>query len=354
MILRKLAFCTSICFSAGTLANDSIARIGSTGLVLVKSDSIQMKKEILEISEKSIKVKYEFMNVGKNDIETLVAFPMPVYGFNLGQSASDMNVGPIADFNVSSNGNKINVQPHFKALLNNREVSSELKNIGLTDTQIFSTFAGCKLTDDFSCEISQEQINQLKKISAFSTDGFSSSSKYPLGSSWPMWKYGPAWDVEQTLTWKQNFAANKITDIRHSYTPLVGGVYNYPIYNSILEKNIAIQAASVANENNTEACIDDGFKKAYAKKLADLQKSGVKSVQVSLSDVEYVLGTGKNWAGPIQEFTLRIKKQTPDQLVSLCFPGTPKKIDPLTLEFNHRDLVPQDKLIVYFYSFRAD
>ena len=76
-------------------------------------------------------------------------------------------------------------------------------------------------------------------------------------------------------------------------------------------------------------------------------------MQVSLSDIEYVLGTGRNWAGSIQDFTLRIKKQTPDQLVSLCFPGTPKRIDPLTLEFNHKDFVPQDKLVVYFYSFHA-
>lgn len=353
MQLRNIVLYTGMYFSASTLANDSTARIGSTGIELVKTNSIQMKKEILEISEKTITVNYEFVNISPNDIETLVAFPMPIYGFNLGQSAGDINIGPIADFNVSSNGNNIKTQAHFKALLNSREISNELRTAGLTDKQIFSTFADCQFTDDFSCKIPQEKINQLKKIGAFTTDGFSSPTKYPLGPSWKMWKYGPTWDVEQTLIWKQNFAANKITYIQHSYTPLAGGIYSYPINNSIPEKNIEIQAASNARDNS-EACIDESFKKAYVKKIAAFQKSGAKSVQVSLSDVEYVLGTGRNWAGPIQNFTLRIKKQKPDQLVSLCFPGIPKKIDPLTLEFNHKDFSPQDKLIVYFYSFRAE
>ena len=353
MRLRNIVLSTGMYVSASALANDSTARIGSTGIELVKTSAIQMKKEVLEISEKAITVNYEFVNIGNSDLETLVAFPMPVYGFNLGQSAGDINLGPIADFKASSNDIKINAQPHFKAFLNNREISSELRNAGLTDEQIFSTFAGCKLVDDFSCKISQEKINKLKNIGAFSTEGFSSSTKYPSGPSWPMWKYGPTWDVEQTLSWPQTFKANKITRISHTYSPLVGGVYNYPLYNSKNENDIEIQAASVAT-NNSEACIDESFKKAYLKKINDFQKSGVKTLMVSLSDVEYVLGTGRNWAGPIQDFTLRIKKDNPDQLVSLCFPGKPKKVDPLTIEFTHTNFVPQDKLVVYFYSFRAE
>lgn len=340
-------------FSASALANDSIARIGSTGIELVRTSSIQMKKEVLEISEKLITVNYEFFNLDKSDFETLVAFPMPIYGFNLGQSAGDINLRPIADFKASSNYTKIDAKPHFKALLNNREISSELRAAGLTNEQIFSTFAGCKLTDDFSCEISNEKIDKLKAMGAFTDEGFASLIKYPLGPSWNMWKFGPTWDVEQTLTWLQRFEANKITRISHTYSPFVGGIYNYPLYDSKIENDIKIQAASEANGND-EACIDESFKKAYFKKINDFHKSGVKNVMVSLSDVEYVLGTGRNWAGPIQEFTLRIKKDSPDQLVSLCFPGKPKKLDPLTIEFTHTNFVPQDKLVVYFYSFRAE
>lgn len=340
-------------FSASALANDSIARIGTGGLELVKTDSIKMQKEILEISTKTIKVDYEFFNTSNVTMQALVAFPMPVYGFDLGVSAALMNFGPIKDFQVYSDGVKLDPKPSYKAFLNNNEISEELTKAGLTKNQIFITFAGCKLEDNFSCAISNEIIESLKKIGAYTSEGYTSKIKYALGLTWPVYKMGPTWDVEQTLSWPQRFEANKITRILHTYSPLVGGVYNYPLYDSKIENDIKIQAASVATDNS-EACIDESFKKAYLKKINDFQKSGVKTLMVSLSDVEYVLGTGRNWAGPIQDFTLRIKKDSPDQLVSLCFPGKPKKIDPLTIEFTHTNFVPQDKLVVYFYSFRAE
>lgn len=71
---------------------------------------------------------------------------------------------------------------------------------------------------------------------------------------------------------------------------------------------------------------------------------------VMLNDVEYVLGTGRNWKGPIADFTLRIEKDSPEQFVSLCFPGRAKRVSPTVLEFSHTDFVPQDKLVVYFYT----
>ena len=33
---------------------------------------------------------------------------------------------------------------------------------------------------------------------------------------------------------------------------------------------------------------------------------------VMLDEVEYILGTGRNWKGPISDFTLDIVKVTPD------------------------------------------
>ena len=77
---------------------------------------------------------------------------------------------------------------------------------------------------------------------------------------------------------------------------------------------------------------------------------GAKNVSVSLSEVEYVLGTGKNWKGPITDFKLRIKKNSPDQVVSLCFPGKPKRDGDTILAFSQKHFTPQDKLIVFFYN----
>ena len=57
----------------------------------------------------------------------------------------------------------------------------------------------------------------------------------------------------------------------------------------------------------------------------------------------------KIWKGPISDFRLIIKKDSADQLVSLCFPGQPKKIGN-SIVFSIRDFVPADDLVVYFIS----
>ncbi|MEN0039498.1 MAG: DUF4424 family protein [Cellvibrio sp.] len=343
----------ALVFSLTAQGNDSTARIGTTGIELVKTDDIEMQKETLTISQKEIRVEYDFYNKNSSDIDSLIAFPMPVYGFDLGVSAGTINVGPVKNFKVSSNGVGVVTKSTYKALLNGKDISHPLRTAGLNEEQIFQTFGGCKLNDDFSCEISDTTISKLKEVGAYTTEGVESDNKYPLGAAWSSYKYGPTWDVEQTLVWQQIFPAKKITNIVHTYSPMVGSIYNYPVYDSVVESDYKIQAAAIS-ENNQEACIDDSFKRAYHKKLLTLRAAGAKNIMVMLKDVEYVLGTGRNWAGPIQDFTLRIKKENKDQLVSLCFPGKPVRIDPLTLEFKHKNFVPQDKLVVYFYSFHAD
>lgn len=81
---------------------------------------------------------------------------------------------------------------------------------------------------------------------------------------------------------------------------------------------------------------------------------GAKSVNVVLEQVAYILGTARNWKGPIAEFTLRIKKQKPSDFVSLCFPGKPVKISQTVYEFHQTDFVPPDTLVVYFYTIDSE
>jgi len=349
--MQKIPGFICLLFASGlAYGNDSTARIGTTGIELVKTDSIVMRKELLTISQREIKVEYDFYNQLDKPIETLIAFPMPVYGFDLGLSQYYINNGPIKNFTVFSDGVQQETQAHYKAWLNEREISAELAAAGLTREQMYITFADCKLDNELSCNIPDEKIEQLKKIGAYTNDWQENKVRYPLGAARVPDKYGPTWDVEQTLAWTQKFNPKKITTIVHTYQPLVGGIYNLPIENALLEENYQIQAASIAKDN-AEACIDEAFKRAYNNKLNQLKQAGAKNVMVMLNDVEYVLGTGRNWSGPIQDFTLRIKKENKDQLVSLCFPGKPLRVDPLTLEFKHKNFVPQDKLVVYFYSF---
>ena len=60
-----------------SFGNDSAACIGMGGLVFQKNDQIKMLSEDLKISPDLIKVDYVYHNVSDEDIELLVAFPIP-------------------------------------------------------------------------------------------------------------------------------------------------------------------------------------------------------------------------------------------------------------------------------------
>jgi hypothetical protein len=59
------------------LANDSVAELGTGGVVLSRSDSIAMESEDLFLSRDKVTVDYVFRNSSDKDIDTIVAFPMP-------------------------------------------------------------------------------------------------------------------------------------------------------------------------------------------------------------------------------------------------------------------------------------
>lgn len=66
--------------------------------------------------------------------------------------------------------------------------------------------------------------------------------------------------------------------------------------------------------------------------------------------VEYILTTANSWGSPIADFTLRLKKAKPSELVLLCFPGQVRKVDPLTLEIQLKDFEPRNELRVLFLN----
>ncbi|RYG09868.1 MAG: DUF4424 domain-containing protein, partial [Chitinophagaceae bacterium] len=64
--------------------------------------------------------------------------------------------------------------------------------------------------------------------------------------------------------------------------------------------------------------------------------------------ISYILLTANNWQGPIKEFELTIKKQQAADILSLCFAGTLKKIDPVTFVFRQANFRPQEDISLLF------
>lgn len=313
-------------------ANDSIARVGAGGVILLKTDQIRMVQEVLEISTKTVRVSYRFKNESQKDIRTTVAFPMPAYGWNPGHSAVSDNERPLRPFTLLVGGKATAAKFERRAVVEGRDVTDGLRRAGLSDAKIFERFGDC--TED-GCPYSAKQSAQIAKATG-------------KGADYPHWK------VVETAYWEQLFPAGVEVRIQHEYPPFVGMSYSAPYqadfgYVGGLPRAAWVSPPAIPDE----ACIDEGARQALARKIERSVAEGARTVMVTLHDVEYVLGTGRNWKGPIGDFTLRIKKDSADQVISLCFPGKPKIVDSRTFEFRATDFVPQDRLIVHFYSVYA-
>ncbi|WNV06517.1 DUF4424 family protein [Candidatus Methylospira mobilis] len=313
-------------------ANDSTARVGAGGITLLKNDNIRMLQETLMISTKAVRVRYRFINEVNREIQTTVAFPMPAYVWNPGISALEANVGPLKSFQLRVDGRTVSTQLNRKALIGEQDVTNRLRELGLSDAQIFETFGDCTID---GCSLTRKQLDLIAELAGANTPP-------------------PPWSVAATAFWEQAFPAQKEIEIEHEYQPFAGVVFNapYQVFNGKVTEDPRKIITPWGKDPN-EACLDEGTRKALTKRIKSLVKKGAVSVWVTLNDIEYVLGTGRNWKGPINDFTLQIEKESPDQLVSLCFPGKPKKINPTLVEFSHSSFMPQDKLVIYFYTVTA-
>jgi hypothetical protein len=323
IISAFFALITASVFSTPTLANDSIGRVGVGGISFEKSEDIRMASEVLEISTQKIRVEYRFVNDADHDIKTTIVFPMPAYEWDSCESPSCINHKPLRPFSTSVNGKEVPSKLVRRALKGGKDITEQLQKIGLTDTQMFETFAHCPnegLNDPFAyCDITPAQSKLLDQIGS--------------------------WKAQETAYWEYTFPAKQEIIVVHEYQPFVGGSYDIPY-----QKQFGYLFPKQSEISNSEACINEGTWQAIEKHVRLLAEKNKKDVWVRQWDVEYILGTGRNWKGPIEEFTLRIVKDFPAQHVSLCFPGKPKKISNTQFEFTQKNFVPNDKLVVYFYK----
>jgi hypothetical protein len=324
-----------IFFSASTVqANDSVASVAAGGLELLKTDDIQMVSEELEISTRKIKVKYRFLNTSDKDIKTTVAFPMPPFADT--EFSTPQNATPLRSFQSFVNGTKVNAKMHrvFMDKVGGKDLTATLRKIGLTDEQIFRPDFDCiDLPPEASgntCKISQDQYSQIKKIIS-SEDGV----------------------IQETAYWEQTFQAGKEIEVIHEYKPFTGAHMiqvpgEYYSQKDISRNNLPAftrtqldTTSPLDNHPKSEACLDDRTFKSIIKRVQEIPH------QVTMFRVDYILGTGRNWKGPIKNFRLILHKE--GGLVSLCFPGKSRSIDKNTIEFAQNDFVPQDMLTVFFY-----
>ena len=304
--------------AAPAAANDSVASMGTGGLILQRTDGIEMRSEDLYVSAREIRVRYRFFNRTERDIGTLVAFPMPDL-----QGGIEGDV-PLEDplqmpFTTTVNGRRVATNVEQKATLNGVDHSGLIRGLGLPLTPRGEATTAALAT------LPRPQIDMLLEMGLVEDRSWTDAGVRHL-------ELAPLWTLKTTHYWTQVFPAGRELDVRHQYAPAVGGssgsVFGDP----------AMEAGEGANQQATQYCTDDAFQ-------AGARRMRARGLHLSETWVDYILTTGANWAEPIGEFRLVVDKGSSRNLVSFCGEGV-RKISSTRFEIRRRNYTPTRDLSV--------
>lgn len=302
-------------------ANDSVAELGTGGLILSRSDAVAMESEDLFISPEKVTVDYVFRNNTDKDVSAIVAFPMP----DIEGDPNEMPAIPDAQsdnflgFEVTIDGVDAKPQLEQRAFALGIDISADLKaqNVPLYPFGDAAKAALAKLPK----AVAEDWEN--RGIIIEDTDADSDAGGAP--------SYAPFWQLRSTYWWRSTFPANKVVHVSHRYKPSVGGTSSVSFY---YDGKFQGQYDSY----KTRYCMDDAFENAVRKAAKNDPDGYPKYFE---SRIAYILTTGGNWAaGTIGNFKLTVDKASPNNLVSFCGDNV-RKVGPTTFEMTAKDFYPE-------------
>ncbi|WP_369942024.1 DUF4424 family protein [Xanthomonas medicagonis] len=292
LLVRTLFALAPLC-AASAHANDSSFGDANGSIQLLQQPDIRMSKEDLFVSEDLVRVDYVFTNTSTRDLRVPIAFPMPPMYFGMADHSA------LTDFKLWVDGKPVRTERTLVARLGAADVSREWAASGWSE-------------DD---------------LAAFVESGDVPKGRKALPRHWFDADGQPLFTLSEYFTWQQVFPAGKSVSIRHSYAPS-------------LASGVPRPAADLIRDYAKDTCLDAGAQQSARR------REGANGLE--WSNLRYILLTGNNWKGPIQDFRLTLKKRAPTDLLSLCFDGDLKRVDPLTFEFQQQDFVPRQDLNVLF------
>lgn len=314
-LARVVAAVATLAAAGAAVANDSTASLGAGGLVLERTAAVAMAEEVLEIRPDRVQVRYRFVNRSARDVETLVAFPLPAVsadyredpGFDTRRDAANF-VG----FTAMVDGRAVPLRAELRAYAGTREVTGLLREAGvpvsLFDMRLDRALEG----------LARPQRARLAAARAILSDA----------------DPAPQWTMQARLYWQQRFPAGRTVAVAHDYRPVAGLSMWSP--RELLRTDAA-----------DEHCLDPGARAALTRRSA-----GDESLSLLRTQVDYILSTARNWAGPVGAFTLVVDSNAPDVVALACFEGM-TRVSPGRLEVRLADFVPQRDLKVVFLAVRS-
>ncbi len=195
-------------------------------------------------------------------------------------------------------------------MVGDRDVTAQLRGLGLSDEQMSGLQSYYRHESPYA-DLTEDQRNELEALDC--------------------------WQVAATFFWQQSFPVGKEVVVEHQYEPLVGFTFDSAYYQGLYIAQML------------PPCLDERKGRILGNRLIkDYAKIVDQNPYIVRYDLEYILGTGRNWKGPIGEFRLSIQKDA-DEILSYCFPAKLKKISSTVYEFHQKDFVPPDNLVLYFY-----
>jgi Domain of unknown function (DUF4424) len=309
------------------LANDTTAELATGGLIFVRNENVEMRSEELTISAKEVNVRYRFFNTSTRPVTVLVAFPMPEIKID----EMDQNIAvPTEDpVNFLAFTTTVNGQP-VKTEVEQRVTAAGLDRTALLRSLNIPLAPHLQATNDALDKLPKDKWDDLIRI------GLAEIEEYDAGKG--LEKHLAArWALATTFYWEQTFAPKAETSVEHRYKPSVGS-----------SVQTSLGAPDAANESwyeeyKTKYCIDKEFLAALerARRAARSQAGAPYSEQ----RIDYILKTGANWSGPIQNFRVVIDKGDADSMMSFCAEGA-KRISPTQFEAKQTDYTPEGDLSV--------
>ncbi|GLS41447.1 hypothetical protein GCM10010869_70440 [Mesorhizobium tianshanense] len=317
-MLRYVLTAALALLATPVFANDSIAELGTGGLILSRSDAIAMESEDLYISSEKVTVDYVFRNNTDKDVDAIVAFPMPdIEGdpyemLAIPDDQSDNFLG----FEVTIDGVAVKPQLEQKVFALGIDIGADLKaqNVPFYPFGDAAKAALAKLPQ----AVADDWVDRGIIIEDTADDGTGMKTVY-----------APFWQLRSTYWWRSTFTANKAVHVAHRYKPSVGGTSSVSSFSDGQGQYAAYK---------TRYCMDHSFENAVRKAVKEDPDGTPRYFE---SRISYILTTGGNWAaGTIGKFKLTVDKGNPKSLVSFCGDNV-KKVGPTTFEMTAQDFYPE-------------
>jgi hypothetical protein len=306
-------------------ANDSVAGLALGGLQLLRTHQIAMVSEDLHITPDQVRVRYVFRNLTKQDITTLVAFPLPAVGFGF---EFDWVPMPFPDqpnyvgFTTRIDGTDTPLQVESRALL-----------MGLDRTEVL-TRLGAPL-NPFADDI----LDRIAALPAATRAALRAENLIDADGA-------PLWQLSTVLWRPQTFPVGRDLVVEHSYAPVRGGMAHAPVGNASPD-SLESDDWYLSELESTRArwCIEPEMEGELAFRRTNGVVPDARAYGASV--VDYVLTTGAHWAGPIGHFRLAVEVPNEWDSVFVCFDGA-RRTAPNRIEVERTDFWPERDLSVLF------